>query len=193
MAILGPIPIQSFESARDMIATILTTEFAVNTIIPTIYTERVQEIDKSNMPAVNIVFEGLANDSLDNSDNSGTYTFNIDCYANGKATQTKTAGSNASIDLHRLISICKQVLLNAAYKNLLFGDDMVVNSRAIRSIQTADPFQGKDANGTVMARLVFTLKLSDEMEKGTTVDVNKIVTTVNVKPGDSGFIWEINL
>tara|TARA_R110000803_G_scaffold76411_1_gene141020 strand:+ start:334 stop:915 length:582 start_codon:yes stop_codon:yes gene_type:complete len=193
MALLGPIPEQNFEKARDMIAAILVTEFAVNTIIPTIYTERVQEIDKSNIPAVNIVFEGLANDSLDNSDNSGTYTFNIDCYANGKATQTKTAGSNASVDLHRLISICKQVLLNAAYKNLLFGDDMVVNSRAIRSIQTADPFQGKDANGTVMARLVFTLKLSDEMEKGTTVDVNKIVTTVNVKPGDSGFIWEINL
>ena len=190
MALLGPIPEQNFEKARDMIAAILVSEFAVNTIIPTIYTERVQEIDKSNMPAINIVFEGLANDSLNNSDNSGTYTFNIDCYANGKATQTKSAGSNASVDLHRLIAICKQVLLNAVYHNLLFDVERVVSNRSITSIQTADPFQGKDANGSVMARLVFTLKLSDEMQKGTTVNVNEIWTNATIEAGPSGFIWK---
>ena len=64
MALLDPIPEQNFEKARDMIAQILVSEFAVNSINPKVYTERVQEIDKSNFPAVNVVFEGLSNQSL---------------------------------------------------------------------------------------------------------------------------------
>tara|TARA_R110000796_G_scaffold60642_9_gene140314 strand:- start:5580 stop:6164 length:585 start_codon:yes stop_codon:yes gene_type:complete len=194
MALLDPIPEQNFEKARDMIAQILVSEFAVNSINPKVYTERVQEIDKSNFPAVNVVFEGLSNQSLNNSDNDGTYTFNIDCYSNGKATATTSAGSNASVSLHRLIAITKQVLLNQVYKNLLFAvNERVVLHRSITSIQTADPFQGQDSNGSVMARLVLVLKLSDVMQKDEAVTINKIVTTVRVKPGDSGFLWESNL
>ena len=44
-----------------------------------------------------------------------------------------------------------------------------------------------------MARLVLVLKLSDVMQKDEAVTINKIVTTVRVKPGDSGFLWESNL
>jgi hypothetical protein len=190
MALLNPIPQQNFERARDMIAAILVSEFAVNTISPTVYSERVQEIDKTAFPAVNVVFEGFNNPSLDNSVIDAVYTYNIDCYANGKATASKSAGANASVDLHRLIAIVKQVLLNQVYKNLLFDSERVVLTRSITSVQTADPFQGKDASGSVMARVVFTVKLGDDMEKAVSNTVNEVWTTVSVEPGVSGYLWK---
>jgi len=192
MALLAPIAEQNFEKARDQIAQILLDEFAVNSIVPTIFTERIKPMDKTSLPAVNVVFSNAENaGDLDNADNTYRYMYNIDIFSNGTTSVGTTAGSSATIDLHKMVGIIKQVLQNQVYKNLLFGTAVpTVETRSIQSIQIAEPSEKADANSSVMARLVFMVRLSDNMELGASIPATKSTTKVTFQGNDAGYLWE---
>lgn len=191
---LTAIPEQNFEKARDYIATILADEFSINPVdgvVPSVYTERIAPIDKVNMPAVNIVFAQANNALLDNRTNKYEYIFNIDCYASGKVASGNRAGTNSSIDLHRLVAIVKQVLLNPVYNTLLFQNGEM-GKRMINQIQVAEPFQKTDANSTTMARLQYQIELTDSMQSVAPEIAAQSTTKVNIAETDSGYLWTIS-
>lgn len=191
---LTAIPEQNFEKARDYIATILADEFSINPVggvIPSIYTERIAPIDKANMPAINIVFAQANNESLSNRSNKYEYVFNIDCYANGKEESGNRAGTNSSIDLHRLVAIVKQILLNPIYNTLLFQNGEM-GKRMINQIQVAEPFQKTDANSTTMARFQYQIELTDEMQSVSPEIASQSTSKVNIEETDSGYLWTIS-
>jgi len=191
---LTTIPEQNFEKARDYIAAILVDEFTNNPIggeTPNVYTERIAPVDKVNLPAVNIVFAQANNSLLDSSSNKFEYIFNIDCYANGKVASGNRAGTNASIDLHKLVGVVKQILLNPVYKTLSFTNGEM-GKRMINSIQVAEPFQKTDANSTTMARIQYQIELTDQVQKPDPEIAAQSTTKVNIEETDSGYLWTIS-
>lgn len=191
---LAPITEQNFELARNLIAAILVDELSINPVNGkqvSVYTDRVTPIDKTNHPAININFARAEEPSLDNACNTFRYTYNIDCYANGLATVDAKAGKDAGAQLHRLIAIVKQVMLNQVYKNLLFTNGTVQN-RSIDTIGVMDPFQKLDALSSHVGRIEYSIKLADSMQLGDSVAATSLLGRITLGDSDDGFLWQID-
>jgi len=126
--ITNPITPQSFEIVRDRLGEILDQELSSQAILTdddrldaAIYLQRSKEFTANELPAVNISLDNGVYTNHQRGVSDAIYTFHIDCYAAAEDSESATGDILASLDMQRLLGVCRSILSNPVYRNLGFA------------------------------------------------------------------------
>lgn len=194
--ITTPIPPQAFELIRDQLGVILYSEIRNQALgfgnylmlATTVWRERIAAFAHNELPAVNISFVGGPYDSQDSRQVQGTYSYNIDCYASAKAQQDSEADLLALTKLHRLLGVCRAILMDPRYKTLGFQPPFIGN-RTITNLLIDDPNR-MDATMSVRGRLVLTVKVQEITDLINPPKIQDFVSDVRLYSTDNGYFWK---
>lgn len=169
--IVNVIPPQGFEIVRDRIGEILFDEISsqvaksYNTDIDAqVYVERSNQIDKTELPLINISLSTGSYDNKNQGNVNGTYTFDIDAYTHAKTTEDESGDVLAAFKLQKILGVCRAILENPVYKTLGYTPGFIIRT-GCSDINIAIPGAGKlDTLNTLMGRLSFTVVLIESTE-----------------------------
>lgn len=169
--IVDVIPPQGFEIVRDRIGEILFDEISsqvaqsYNTDIDAqVYVERSNQIDKTELPLINISLSTGSYDNKNQGNLNGTYIFDIDAYTHSKSTEDESGDVLAALKLQRILGVCRAILENPVYKTLGYMPGFIIRT-GCSDINIAIPGAGKlDTLNTLMGRLSFTVVLIENTE-----------------------------
>jgi hypothetical protein len=163
------IPSQGFEVARDLIAAILTDEFANQEILssdpsinPTVFTERFVGIGNEIIPALNVSTSRGTITNNSTVSGAGDYTYFIDVYAKAKSKEDERADERAAKRLQKMMGRVMVILEDPQYRTL--GITTVpagIGGTKIEDIAIADPSTVDESTNSIMGRLTFTVVITD--------------------------------
>jgi|SRR5690242_7901731 len=191
------IPKTNWETVRDVIAQILATEIEnqnVNNFIPDagweaqshVWTERFVPFDKSEVPAVNVMFSRVSynNEHVGHSD--GIYVFNIDCYAYAKSTDGNDGDKDSMFKLQRLIGLCRSILMDPRYIRLGIAPPNVMN-RTIQSIEIGQT--ENDSLSVTFGRIALAVRIPESIQFIPATALNLANTQIKLEETNQGYYW----
>ncbi len=189
---------QSFELIRDRIGAILADEiinqFTVITTNPdlnaTVFVERFTAFDKSELPAINVLFSSADYLPATPVSDDGNYEFYVDVYTSGTASDGERGDKNSASKLHKLLGVCRSILRTPYY--LTLGLPGIVGHTSVGTIQVMEPKNNQDATNTIWGRLVFKVKAIEGVELQETVVADGFITQVKLNLTDKGYLYEKN-
>jgi len=193
--IVNGIPPQSFELVRDQIGAILTVEIE-NQFFKTgnydledliVWRERLIHFDYTELDAINVMFAGGPFSNQDTRQTDGTYNYYVDVYVRSKARDNESPDTRAMIKLHRLMGICRAILMDARYKTLGFEPPFVMH-REISQIVIGDP-QKMDSTTSVFGRLVISVRVNEIVDLINPPQIKDFLTQVSLELTENGYIW----
>lgn len=177
------IPAQRFELIRDAIGRVLTAEFANQKTLGggveglSIFVERSQPLDSSELPAINIICTNVDFTEELNSYNSlGDDRFLIEIYTNAESTEEQGGDVISGILLSKIAGIVRAILMNQQYLRLDFTDKFI-QTRKIRSFTRTQPRIALDVNNTISG-IVEIHYFSEETTEIQTGVVEQLLSTV---------------
>lgn len=177
------IPAQRFELIRDAIGRVLTAEFANQLTLGggvedlSIFVERSQPLDSSELPAINIICTNVDFTEELNSYNSlGDDRFLIEIYTNAESTEEQGGDVISGILLSKIAGIVRAILMNQQYLRLDFTDKFI-QTRKIRSFTRTQPRIALDVNNTISG-IVEIHYFSEETTEIQTGVVEQLLSTV---------------
>lgn len=177
------IPAQRFELIRDAIGRVLTAEFANQLTLGggveglSIFVERSQPLDSSELPAINIICSNVDFTEELNSYNSlGDDRFLIEIYTNAETTDEQGGDVISGILLSKIAGIVRAILMNQQYLRLDFTDKFI-QTRKIRSFTRTQPRIALDVNNTISG-IVEIHYFSEETTEIQTGVVEQLLSTV---------------
>lgn len=196
--ITGIIDPQAFEVVRDRIGRILAEELAQQYSLsasPDLnaqnWIERFLPYQENELPCVNVMLAEGTYDGQTAVQNDGTYRYYIDVHVNATSTHNNPGNQKAIRKLHKLLGVCRAILMDARYKTLGFSTRPgYVMNRHVESIQIKEPGQKEhDMMSTAMGRIVILVKVPEITAYKTGVAGKQIQTTVKLADTDKGYLW----
>jgi hypothetical protein len=195
--LLDPIEPRNFELIRDRIAQIIALELPEQAILnddnllnAKVFIERFIPLDKTDMPAINVMLSnGNFEDPFTKHDDN-TYTYFIDVYTSAKTDATNNGDRLASVRLQRLIGVIMGIIGNPQYKTLGF-EAPSISHRRISLMQIVEPKNNQDASSIMMGRLTLTVRTVENYELITPVQLALSLTEVRIANSDEGYGWEV--
>lgn len=189
------IPPQAFEIIRDRIGSILADELLNQSVLDannpeikaTVWVERFVPFSHTEMPACNVMLSRGQLDGHSAIRTDGTYTYFIDFYTKAVTTAALQGDTVAIFRLHKLIGMARAILENPRYKTLGFVPPFIMFRRA-GEITIADPGQ-QDAISSVMGRLVFNVKVTENTELIAPAIIAGYNTSVKLHETDLGYFY----
>ena len=197
--ITDPILPQRFEIVRDRIAEILAVELQNQIAMQyltefddlKVYLERHVNIDHSELPIVNVTLATSDFDNMKPLDLNGNYFYNVDCYCKAEADEDSDIGDDtAAFRLHRLLGLCRAIIMSPHYKMLGFEPGTTISRIEITSMPVIQ-MQSDDANnilrGTLQVKVVAPEVVSPQPTRLSTGHTTKL----NLGEGE-GYKYEYN-
>lgn len=187
MATKLTIPTQNFEIIRDAIARVLA--FELEDTCNTIYTERIEPFDKTELPAVNVLW--VQNQQVEEATAYTTRfdgTFIIECEVNSKGDHGVDQNLESSINLTQLMGKVRAILMNHKYRFLDLGSG--IESRKINSMVRTKPKQ-QDTETTISGVLEYIARFTETTQLGEGIAIGDLVTTVKLYDTDKGYKYII--
>lgn len=192
--ITGVIPPQAFEVIRDRVGEILADELANQftltanaSLNPPVEVERYRAVDATELP---LLVVNVARGSYDNKHaitSDGTYLYNIDGYVRGASSSGQDGDNLASITLQRILGICRAILENPGYKTLGFAPPFIERV-FVQEIGIAEP-ERTDKENIMMGRLTLLVRVPEDVELITPVDLDVFSTQVKLEETEKGYIF----
>lgn len=178
------IPVTNFEKVRDRIGEIIVEELTeqlymgVTGIDPEfkVFVERFVPFDITELPAISVSFANGDYSNYDSKSTDGNYTFNVDVYTASDTEGDVPGDQLATFKLERLIGILRGILKSSHYLTLGFDRPSISNTK-ISNIQIADPKNYKDAGSVMHGRIVFHVRVTEDVELSTTFASNGFFTS----------------
>jgi hypothetical protein len=191
-----PIGQSSFELVRNRIGEILIDELAAqHTLSPIagvtsakVYIERFRSFDNVELPSVNVTIDADSFGHRTAVSGDGTVTYNIDCYTSAPTTSAIAGDTSAMARLHRLLGICRAILMDSRYIKLGFTAPFVM-SRAVTQMQLSKPVEATDGLSLVMGRLVMTVRVPEQVSQDTLLEIAGYDTQVKLGLTEKGYIF----
>ena len=175
---------QNFENIRDAIGRLLTVEFANQGMLVggtdynlTVWSERTNPIDKSELPLINIIYV----ESINQEENTSfTSVFDnkyfVEIYTNGESDSNDTGDYKSAILNTKLMGMIRSILMNNENRNLDFTDHFI-QSRKIQSMTRTQPRIQNDSLNTISGTLEvhYIAEETTELKEGF---VEALLTTV---------------
>lgn len=187
---------QSYEIVRDRIAIILRSEVLNQFLISgdyeidaTVFLERMDKINTSELDAGPIVVVALATGDYSNQDvtqSMGTYQYLIDVYTKAKTNSTYGGDSRSRIHCQRMLGICRTILEATQY--LTLGYVNFVMSRKINSIQIAEP-DDTGADSITRGRLILEVRVPEFQQQVTAQLIDGSDTQMFIDITEEGFYF----
>lgn len=191
--ITGEIPQSNYEAIRERLALVLATELDHQDYIatselfikPEIWIGRTVPFDKSEMPALNIMY-GSTDFSGDNARNSVSENqYYIDLYYLGKSSDTEDGDELAESRVMRAAATVWAILRNPQYDTLQFSKPSLSRTTVGR-IETAQ-IATQDATNIRFGRVIYTATANEETELKTAETWGQNTTRYKIEQTDKGY------
>lgn len=195
--ILSIIPSQAYELIRDRIGAIVYTElqgqFALTSealMDAAVYVVRSNPFADVDLPAVSIGFAGGNYDSANMGCTRANYTYHIDVFTKSKSGVDTQGDVEATKYLHRLLGVCRAILMNPIYKTLDYTPPFIQRV-AVSDIAIAqmDP---NDVSSSAMGRLTLNVVVNEDTSLLDADPVGSIYTQVKLALTDKGYRYKLN-
>jgi len=191
--ITGQIPEQNFEKIRDRIGLILSTELAAQTVasdIKKVWIERSIPFDKTELPAINVVWDNASYDSHNPKDRRGENQYFIDIQYEFTHTSTEKGDIAGSKKAQRIAGIIAYILSSGEYYTLDY-DPGLIQSRWIADLKIGRISEG-DALHNVVARVSFKVVANEEVGNLSGVAGKIFTSQFKINESEKGFYLEID-
>lgn len=206
------IPPQNLELIRDAIGRVITAEInnqnvligqwntdheddegfvAKETISVNIFLERYQNIDKSELPAINIVYvesQQIAEQNAFTTLFDNKYL--IEVYTNSPSNPNGTGDVNAAKMLATILGKVRAILMNKQYLYLDFTTKFI-QTRKVQTITRTQPRLATDAVNTISGALELHYNAIESTELGTGIPIGELETVVKISETDKGYKYLI--
>jgi len=196
--ILTEITAQRFELIRDRIAEIITDELNGQFIITSnslfsakVWLERFIPFDKTELPAVNIYFNGSNFDSQTPISSKSNNNYNIECSVSAKDTDSDAGDILANKKCHKLIGAIRYILENPNYLELDFTNPRFVFSTIVNNINISQPTNNSDGTFSVSAQIIFNVVSEELNGELSAIEAEKYTTTMKLNETEKGFYYEL--
>ena len=192
-SIIGP---SGVELIKHQIAAVLKTELENQKVLQSddfpinVFVDRMVPIDKSEVVVINVRFESLNPESINQHGSQEDATFTIDAWAVAKQTPTKR-GDLLSTNLRdKLIFQIKAILQSTFYVTLDFVPGLVMSSN-VGNIEPYEPNNNQDASFVSMARLNHNVRFYQDYKVKDGVQITNNLTTVKLLNTELGYKYEL--
>lgn len=201
--IKGRILPSNFELVRDRIALILAAELANQAtkygdtdLNVKVWNSRFIPFDKTETITITAVNVNLFRSDFvqyDVEDNTAIHKYAIDVYAAAKSTVAGVMGDGRSMQrMEKVIGVCRAILKDAQYRTLAFTPPSIWTTFP-ESIEIANPFvQQQDADSQSMGRLLFNVKINEEIDLLVADGILGYDTQVKIELTDKGYYYKVN-
>lgn len=188
---------QSFELIRDAIPRVLTLELAnqddlldaddLPKLNIGIWFERFIPFDKSELPAINIVYS----DSEQISENTSfTSVFDnkylIEVYVNSPSDEINAGDIKSSILLSKIMGLVRSILMNNIYLYLDFTDKFI-QTRYVKTITRTQPRIADDAMNTISGAVEIHYNAEENTETQNGIVGTLFSTVVKIEETEKGY------
>lgn len=183
------IPTQNYELIRDSIGRVLA--FELEDTCNTVFSERIEPFDKSELPGVNIIWS--KNQQVEEHTNFTTRfegTYLIECEVNGKANYGVDQNYTNSVSLHTLMGKVRAILMNTKYRFFDLGANSGIESRKVNSMVRTKP-QRNDTETTVTGIIELVVRFTETTQLQEGVLIGDLATTVKLYDTEKGFLYLI--
>jgi len=184
------------ELIKHQIAAILKTELENQKVLQSdtfpinVFVDRMVPIDKAEILVINVRFESLNPESINQHGSQETGTFTIDTWATAKQTSTKR-GDLISTNLRDKITFqIKAILQSTFYVTLGFVPGFIMSSN-VQNIEPYEPNNNQDGSFVSMARINHEVRFYQnyKVEEGVLITQNN--TNVKLSNTELGYKYEL--
>lgn len=205
----SPITKQNFEIIRNQIGAVLLCEFLnqinnyggdVNVIPDKVWIERFSQIDSDEFPCITVRLDkgsyiNQDGQTKDLSGNAvGTYKYFIDIYTGHQSESGVDGDTAATVNLHRLLGICRAILEDVRYQDLGLGTDFGIWNTHVENFFINLPVI-VNASDYICGRLVFSVTCSESIEVTQSMPQSINLSLININIGlensNDGILWQI--
>ena len=184
------------ELIKHQIAAILKTELENQKVLQSdtfpinVFVDRMVPIDKAEILVINVRFESLNPESINQHGSQETGTFTIDTWATAKQTSTKR-GDLISTNLRDKITFqIKAILQSTFYVTLGFVPGFIMSSN-VQNIEPYEPNNNQDASFVSMARLNHNVRFYQDYKVWEGVLLTNNLTNVKLSNTELGYKYEL--
>jgi hypothetical protein len=158
----------------------------------TVWQERFIALDKTELPAVNVFFNGVNYDSNNALASHGDLRYTIEVHTSGKHTSTERGDTFAALQCHKLIGVIRYILENPYYLRLGYATPQgFIRGTKVDSIDIAQP-EMKDGIHSIVGILVFTVRAAVLNGTIEPVVAEGYTTKAEISETENGYKYELN-
>jgi len=191
--IIGP---SGVELIKHRIAAILKTELENQKVLQedtfpiNVFVDRMVPIDKSEILVINVRFESLNPESINQHGSQEDATFTIDTWAVSKQTSTKRGDLLSTNFRDKITFQIKAILQSNFYVTLGFVPGLIMSSN-VQNIEPYEPNNNQDASFVSMARLNHNVRFYQDYKVWEGVEVTNNLTNVKLSNTELGYKYEL--
>jgi hypothetical protein len=191
------IPIQNFEIVKNKVEVILFTELnnqnklQCKGIDIEVFTERQEPYSNGEDVVVNVSLNNIPYSQIDTRNTTGNLSFNIDVYASGFTTLDNDGNKTSRSKLELVTGWIRYILSSTKYNTLGFPKG-VIGGTYVDSIQFDDNYGNQEANYIRMARIQFSVKVIENQELWTGIELLGNDTVIKINNGSKGYKLTFN-
>lgn len=155
----------------------------------TVFAERYIGIDKTELPAINIVFSGASNQDNTPETSKYEYTYSISIIVNSKSQKGLMGDAITSKKLLRLISVVRYILMNPNYLTLAF-DDKFIYTRAVSRIDIEN-YDSGDGKYTLASLLEFSITIEEHNGAVSPGSIDEVGSMMRLDETEKGYLIEV--
>jgi hypothetical protein len=191
--IIGP---SGVELIKHRIAAILKTELENQKVLQedtfpiNVFVDRMVPIDKSEILVINVRFESINPESINQHGSQEDATFTIDTWAVSKQTSTKRGDLLSTNFRDKITFQIKAILQSNFYVTLGFVPGLIMSSN-VQNIEPYEPNNNQDASFVSMARLNHNVRFYQDYKVWEGVEVTNNLTNVKLSNTELGYKYEL--
>ena len=191
--IIGP---SGVELIKHRIAAILKTELENQKVLQedtfpiNVFVDRMVPIDKAEILVINVRFESINPESINQHGSQEDATFTIDTWAVAKQTSTKRGDLLSTNFRDKITFQIKAILQSNFYVTLGFVPGLIMSSN-VQNIEPYEPNNNQDASFVSMARLNHNVRFYQDYKVWEGVEVTNNLTNVKLSNTELGYKYEL--
>ena len=187
----SPINKQNFELITERVGFILADEGAVHFPDVKVFLERIVPFDKTEVPAINIIYSASKYTSNDINNSDAANMIFIDVYEKANSTDAKRGDEKASLNLKKLMGQIRYILESVEYITLDFVAPFIRHTE-VEIMNTFIPEKVGDGINAVMARINFRVDAVESVDLLQPTPAVGYNTTVKLEETEKGYQYIIN-
>lgn len=197
--ITGIIPKQGFEIVRDKIGAILLDELTTQKTrqgseFPediNIYSEALPPQDSSEQVTINVLLDSATYGQITQKDAQGRTLYFIDIYSSGRQTSDTTGSQDSAYRRDKFLGMCMFIFRSAYYRTMDLPPG-TIGGVYVESFATTDPIKKEDSDYTSFARIQLAVRIQEDAQAWTGINLIGNDTTVNLNQTTKGFKFVFN-
>lgn len=197
------LPASSLEIVRDQIGTILALEIAEQATLnmgvddtlsalltrTTVFAERFEPFADNEFPAIAFYFFNGSFDNKFQHSKRGTYHYYLDLFTSSKSNANQSSSQVASVNAHRIAMIIHDILEDPRYLTLGLptSPSPIIQGTNVINIKRTEEENTASALGTMMYRIIFEVRVTENTQTITGVPLVGQDTTVRIDQTNLGY------